>query len=178
MKDKPDHGLTAANTTSALGRSPLWPGVQKSVLKKTPKCFACESRKGLQVHHIHPFHYCVGVGRPDLELDERNLIALCETDVDDKEENHHLLIGHGGDFKLFNSHVLEDAKAWYGLKAQVIRESASFKERQAHKPKEFKDMTYDEKKAYRDLLDRELPFKASLGFRWPEPIVFDQVVNK
>jgi len=171
---KVDNGVKAAGDAT---RSAHWPTIQKSVLKKTPKCFACDSTKGLQVHHIHPFHYCVGVGRPDLELDERNLIALCETDVDDKEENHHLLIGHGGDFKLFNSHVLEDAKAWYGLKAKVIQESSSFKERQTNRPKEFKDMSIMEKKAYRDLLDKELPFKGSLGKGWPEPILFELATN-
>jgi hypothetical protein len=30
------------------------------------------------VHHIFPFHYCIALGRPDLELDDRNLITLCE----------------------------------------------------------------------------------------------------
>jgi len=38
------------------------------------------TRAGLQVHHIFPFHYCIALGRPDLELDDRNLITLCEDD--------------------------------------------------------------------------------------------------
>lgn len=180
MINKVDNGLKTAldAKASVVARNPHWPSVEKAILQKHPKCLACDVTDALQVHHVHPFHYCIGVGRPDLELDERNLVVLCETESKKPMDNHHLLIGHGGDFKLYNSHVLEDAKAWYGMKSKKIQESAQFKERQANRPKAFQDMTYDEKKAYRDMLDKELPFNGPLGFRWPEPIPFDQVVKK
>ena len=41
----------------------------------------------VQVQHIFPFHYCVALGRPDLELDERNLITLCGKSHDGIGEN-------------------------------------------------------------------------------------------
>jgi hypothetical protein len=42
----------------------------------------------VQVHHIFPFHDCVALGRPDLELDERNLITLCGKSHNGIGENH------------------------------------------------------------------------------------------
>jgi hypothetical protein len=76
----------------------------------------------VQVHHIFPFHYCVLLGWPDLELDQRNLITLCETESGHVEENHHLLIGHLDDFKSSNLDVVNDAKKTFsGMTADQIK---------------------------------------------------------
>lgn len=51
-----------------------------------------------------PFHFCVNLGRPELELDERNLMTLCDETIN----NHHLLLGHLGDFQSYNPNVKTD----------------------------------------------------------------------
>jgi hypothetical protein len=61
------------------------------------------------VHHIFPVHYCRALGRPDLELDERNLVTLCESEPGRPGFNHHLLVGHLGDFEAANPSSRADA---------------------------------------------------------------------
>src|SRR5690349_4051301 len=80
-----------------ITRSPLWPQVEKRV-REHAKCVTCANDQELQVHHIVPFHLCHLVYRGDLELDERNLLVLCEENAKD----HHLLIGHLGNFESYN----------------------------------------------------------------------------
>src|SRR5262249_40052921 len=97
-----DHGeLEAAKFD--IRRSPEWPKVEKAHLAKQAHCICCrpgyKSEAGLQVHHIFPFHYCIALGRPDLELDDRNLITLCENEKSEPGEDHHLLVGHLDDFQ-------------------------------------------------------------------------------
>jgi len=53
--------------------------------------------KGIQVHHVIPFHT-----DPSKELDENNLISLCKGGC-------HLKIGHGGSYQFYNPHAREDA---------------------------------------------------------------------
>jgi 5-methylcytosine-specific restriction endonuclease McrA len=65
-------------------RSSEWQSVRKSFVKRHPYCEACGSMKSINVHHVEPFHL-----RPDLELDEWNLITLCR--------RHHFEIGHDPD---------------------------------------------------------------------------------
>lgn len=84
-------------------RSPQWETVRKKHLLNEPTCRACNGREKLQVHHIKPFHLF-----PELELQDSNLVTLCEHP--DKE--CHLLIGHLGNFKNYNSNVLEDIKKY------------------------------------------------------------------
>ena len=83
-------------------RSSKWPAVRKAFLKKNPTCAVCNRKKKVEAHHRHPFHL-----KPELELDENNLIALCEGN---KSINCHLMIGHLGNYKSFNETVEEDAK--------------------------------------------------------------------
>lgn len=80
-------------------RSPEWHKVEQAHLLKYPDCYACGSNKHVQVHHMKPFHL-----HPELELDPDNLISLC------MDNDCHLYIGHGDDFKAYNPNVLEDAK--------------------------------------------------------------------
>jgi len=80
-------------------RSSRWPTVRKDFLIKNNSCAACGQIDHLQVHHIEPFHL-----NPSLELDESNLITLCED-----EYLCHLHIGHLGSFKDKNPNVRIDA---------------------------------------------------------------------
>ena len=83
-------------------RSSHWETVRKKHLKSFPTCAACGCSDDLQVHHIKPFHL-----DPELELEESNLITLCES-----QDNHkcHLNIGHLGNFKNENPNVVKDAE--------------------------------------------------------------------
>ncbi len=58
---------------TGVPRSSHWPKVQKAFLAKHPTCEACGETRNLQVHHVLPYHKY-----PELELDESNLITLCE----------------------------------------------------------------------------------------------------
>jgi predicted TIM-barrel fold metal-dependent hydrolase len=84
-------------------RSPHWPAVRALHLKNHPICEVCGGTSKLEVHHIKPFHL-----HPELELDPRNLISLCEGN---KQLNCHLVIGHSGSFKKENPDVVADASA-------------------------------------------------------------------
>ena len=86
-------------------RSSHWPKARKEHLAKNPTCAICGGSKLLEVHHIRPFHL-----HPDLELDPKNFITLCENGKDGV--NCHLLFGHLGNFKSFNVDVKTDAVEW------------------------------------------------------------------
>lgn len=86
-------------------RSGKWPAVRKAFLKKNPNCAVCDGKKKVEVHHKKPFHL-----HPELELDESNLITLCENKNDGV--NCHLLFGHLGNFKSLNENVEDDSKLW------------------------------------------------------------------
>ena len=95
---------TPAPPPEATARSPHWEAVRRAFLKKCPNCAACGKGRVLglrkiDVHHIQPFHV-----RPDLELDESNLITLCRP--------HHFEIGHLGDWQKWNVNVVADAAAF------------------------------------------------------------------
>ena len=55
------------------GRSPRWDKVRADFLKLHDHCEACGGKRALNVHHKKPFHIY-----PELELEEANLITLCE----------------------------------------------------------------------------------------------------
>lgn len=87
-------------------RSPKWPVVRNKHVKENPDCVACGSRENIQVHHLKPFHLF-----PELELEPTNLITLCEIEIKDEDrqnDNHHLTLGHSGNFKNNNKKVLSD----------------------------------------------------------------------
>lgn len=88
-----------------LSRSGHWPVIRKQHLEKNPTCAVCGGKDKLEVHHMRPFHL-----HPDLELELSNLITLCESEKNGI--NCHLLMGHLGNFKSFNIHVVEDADTW------------------------------------------------------------------
>jgi hypothetical protein len=104
-------------------RSSKWGSFRKAFLKKNPTCCVCGGSKKLEAHHIKPFHL-----HPELELDESNLISLCEGNG---SVNCHLFVGHLGNFKGLNADVKADAAEWFkklqknkeDIKAQVSKSS-------------------------------------------------------
>jgi hypothetical protein len=159
---KEDHGLMVA-APHGIARSSKWPGVEKAHKAKFPTCAACgrgEPKVGIQVHHVYPFHYVVALGRPDLELDDRNLISLCETESGKPSDNHHLLVGHLDNFKSSNLGVIEDAKiTFHGMKAAAIQKSAAYLKKIQVRLTPLDEMTDAEKKALRKEMDTRIPKK-------------------
>lgn len=86
-------------------RSSKWRKVRREHLKKHHKCAVCKSTRKLEVHHIIPFHLA-----PDLELEPKNLITLCENNK--YGINCHLLIGHLGNYRRTNPNVQTDVLMW------------------------------------------------------------------
>jgi len=88
--------------SGTVPRSGKWPAVRDAYLKKHPHCEfkGCTNPDTPEVHHKKPFHT-----HPELELDPSNLKSLCRTG-----ENHHLYVGHNGDFGGINPNVDEDCK--------------------------------------------------------------------
>jgi len=119
---KHDHGEEVALRALGHGRSPEWPAVERAFRKLHPQCACCvvPSTRHVQIHHRFPFHYCVALGRPDLELDVRNLITLCEW-PSHPSPSHHLLIGHLEDWLSSNLAVADDAATFRGMSAAQIR---------------------------------------------------------
>lgn len=84
-------------------RSSKWRKVRNNFLKKHPNCEVCGSGNNVVPHHIVPVSF-----DPSKELDENNLIALCEN----KTFNCHFFFGHLKDWTKSNPDVVEDAKIW------------------------------------------------------------------
>jgi hypothetical protein len=82
-------------------RSSLWPKVRKEYLKKHPACECCGGKNSLEVHHEKPVHLF-----PELELEESNLMTLCE------RMKCHFVMGHLYSWKSYNPNVEEDLKVW------------------------------------------------------------------
>lgn len=158
-----DNGSTVAKS-HGVERSPKWDKVRKEYLKKEPYCAACKKSilnkvltftrlKALQVHHRVPFHAVVALGRPDLELDHRNLITLC-----DSTRGHHLLLGHLDDYQSFNLNVREDAeKHFHGKTKKQILKDPDWLNLEKNRPKRLADIADAEKKRLREFLDKEFP---------------------
>lgn len=87
------------------GRSNQWSKVRDEHIRRQPECQVCGGTKDLIVHHKQPFHLF-----PELELQDDNLITLCETEKNGV--NCHLLFGHLGNFRSFNAKVDEDVRNW------------------------------------------------------------------
>ncbi len=98
-------GLQVGRTFGAM-RSPEWPRVRAAHLLKEPTCRICGGTKKLTVHHIQPFHL-----NPSLELDDTNLITLCEGAG--ATGNHHLTFGHFDNFRTkWNPNIRVEAPEW------------------------------------------------------------------
>lgn len=156
---KNDKGLKVATSHGVQKRSAHWPGVERTHLSAEPACVACgHNRFPVQVHHIIPFHFAVLLGRPDLELDTRNLVTLCESKRGVSSPNHHLLIGHLGSFRSSNVRAREDASgAFRGMTEEQIEASDAWRARVAGRMKPWGWMTVGEKADFRLLMDRLFP---------------------
>ena len=140
-------------------RSHLWPAVQAAHLARNPRCAACAAPGApVQVHHIFPFHFCLALGRPDLELDQRNLITLCEAKAGTAAQDHHLLLGHLGDFESGNLEVAADAAGpYHDRSADQIRACPAWQKEAQARLKPLGQLTPAERTALRQTMDRCLP---------------------
>jgi hypothetical protein len=68
---------------------------------------------------------------------------------------HHILLGHLGDYESYNPKVLQFVKACAGKSSRQIRAEAAWQQAHAAKPKHFDDMTPAERDAFRMKLDRK-----------------------
>ncbi len=163
---KLDHGELTSILHGAGPRSPHFERIKNEYLRVHPNCEADAKeyfgRVCVQVHHIFAFHVCILLGRPDLELDPCNFLGLCENEPGKPCENHHVLLGHLGDFQVNNDSVLADIKTYQGMTHQFILASGPFASRMLTRPKPFPDWTAQERVDYRKMLDAKLP---------PDPIL-------
>jgi hypothetical protein len=156
-----DRGAEVA-AKAGVGRSPKWPNVARKFSRGKSKCSCCGKEygaktAGMQVHHRFPFHYCVLAGRLDLELDERNLIVLCQNEKGTGTEQCHLSIGHLGDFDSYNPHLDGSIKRWKGKTMVTIKADPLWKKKVKNRPKSYSKMTPRQQTAFRAMLDKKLP---------------------
>ena len=83
-------------------RSPKWAALAKRFLRANSCCAVCGRSENVVAHHICPFHLF-----PSMELDEANLIPLCEG----RTVNCHLAVGHLFLWASYNPAVVLDAAA-------------------------------------------------------------------
>lgn len=161
MPSHVDHGAVVA-AQYGISRSPKWPGVERAHLLSQPRCMCCapgtNTSAGLQVHHMFPFHYCVALGRPDLELDERNLITLCEDEASRPGQDHHLIVGHLDDFQSSNLDVAVDARTtFHAMSADAIRKDPRWQKKVSGRLVPLGSMTEADKQAFRERMNRTFP---------------------
>lgn len=90
-----------------VARAAQWPKIRAAHLLKEPICQICGGKLKLTVHHIRPFHI-----HPELELDDTNLITLCEGAG---SGNHHLTFGHWGNYATkWNPTIRSEITLWLG----------------------------------------------------------------
>ena len=125
MRNKLDYGAHIARQ-HGRERSPQWSRVAREHRLREPACQACGYKGSkVQVHHIKPFHL-----HPQLELDPRNLITLCEA----KGREHHLLLGHLDAWGSYNEHIRDDVKHFYRKTSAQIRADLRWQKRMAQRP--------------------------------------------
>ena len=168
MTQKPapriDPGAAIANQFG-FQRSQEWQHVRNAHLHLAQDqgfCAVCLGNAELQVHHIVPFHFVHLVYRGDLELDERNLMTLCEVQA----QNHHNLIGHLEDWEIYNpGGRAVMAGAFKGLPvtqltADEIKKSQQFQQWMSDKniPRRWGQMSDQDKQNLRKFLDITFPY--------------------
>jgi hypothetical protein len=144
---------------NGIARSPLWDEVERAFRAAHPQCAACAETAQVDIHHKFPFHYVVACGRPDLELDTRNLVTLCTK----PGCQHHLLLGHLDDWESYNPAVIRFIKRYAGMAGADIRAAAVWKKVAASRPKHLELMTDAEKAAFKAMLDKKFkPVKTTM----------------
>ncbi len=136
-------------------RSAKWHARRLVHLKRQRACLVCGSANPLwlEVHHKYPFHFVVELGRPDLELDERNLYTIC----DQHEDKHHLLVGHLGDYRSYNPKLEYTLAMTRGLLASQIQSLREWQTLAHTRPKPLPEMSPVERKELKTLLDALYP---------------------
>jgi hypothetical protein len=143
---------------NGIVRSSRWDKVQRAFRAAHPQCAACGETAEVNIHHQFPFHYVVGCGRPDLELDPRNLVTLCVQ----RGCQHHLLLGHLNDWESYNPFVKTYVRRYAGQTSPSIRDDAGWKKAVAARPKHLDRMTVSERAALKARLDKKFPPQSAL----------------
>jgi len=141
--------------TLAAPRSPQWDEVRDKYLSKHNKCMVCGSSDNLQIHHIFPVSYIRELSRPELELEPKNFMTLCESEENDPAENHHILIGHLGNFSSMNEHAVADVKRFSKKTSTQIKTSGYWKAEKASRPKPANKMTKAEREHITKLIEKK-----------------------
>lgn len=106
-----------------LSRSHEWPATRRRYLINHNSCEACGGTKLLQVHHKKPFHLF-----PELELDQTNLITLCQWNL------CHLYLGHGDHWDYYVPNVSELAQEYLhsndGYKTELVKQAENLRTKQ------------------------------------------------
>jgi hypothetical protein len=135
-------------------RSPHWDKLRGEVIKERgSKCEVSGATTDLEAHHIIPFHFCVILGRPELELEKKNLIILSRGPVD-----IHLLLGHFDNFGSFNKDIT-DIEKWkeFIKNKKDLAHDPEYLQLKAKRPKLWDDMTTRDKTNLRKLMDKLYP---------------------
>ncbi len=112
-----------------LKRSWQWGEVEQAFLTRNNfKCAMCSITGAtlVQVHHIAPFHYISSpdIQRGDLEFNPQNLVPLCQGPGTNE---HHILVGHLGNFQYFNQDARADMVGpWKDLLPSFIEQQADW----------------------------------------------------
>jgi len=160
------HQMADANISAKLKleRSPKWDEVEKAFRAKNPKCVACGENQQLNVHHMYPFHYVVLCGRPDLELDPRNLLTLCTRE----DREHHLLLGHLDDYESYNPAVEKFVQTYQSESTTQIRGDSNWQAARDGKPKHVEQMSQQDKDDFKKMLDGKFP---------PDPAIVEEAAK-
>ena len=136
-----------------MERSHHWPAVERAHLRLSPVCLVCGCTAHLNVHHWYPFHFVVAVGRPDLELDHRNLFTLCS----DPAKQHHLLVGHLDEFGSFTRDLHRWIAVCKSLTSREIRLRSDWRAAVRTRPKALEYWGAPDRTALRAELDHLFP---------------------
>ena len=150
---KIDNGLEVAKK-HGVERSSKWESFRKKFIQKNPACAVCGNTKNVEAHHVYPFHFCISLGRPELELCEDNLISLC-----DNEDHHHLLVGHLDNYKSYNLNVREDCEKYKNNTKEQIKENKQWLIEESNRGKLIEDMTDEDKINFKKMLDEKFSVK-------------------
>ena len=97
------HEQPAVAETRFGQRHPLWRSVRDRYVSKNPACAVCGKASNLSVHHKLPVSLY-----PDRELDEENLVTLCQNN----SFNCHFVVGHLMNWNSYNPDVDADISYW------------------------------------------------------------------
>ena len=92
-------------TTKRMFRSKGWKVLKDDFIASNDKCYICGSRSNLEVHHIKDVS-----NFPDLELDENNLMTLCDGSDRFEGLSCHRIFGHFGCWRRTNYQLREVAE--------------------------------------------------------------------